>query len=134
MDAALETRRTAHRGKISRACKQKYAAAGPAARPGRSVEDQGVPTHAARSHFRPDRRLPTSGLVHHLVALRIYSDAERVIAMYRRWFEFCDRRIANAREHVIVELDTKLKFYSRHEWETETRDEKDRTSKEDDTP
>jgi len=81
-----------------------------------------------------NRRLPTSGLVHHLVALRIYSDAERVIAMYRRWFEFCDRRIANAREHVIVELDTKLKFYSRHEWETETRDEKDRTSKEDDTP
>jgi hypothetical protein len=68
-----------------------------------------------------NRRLPTSALVHHLVALRIYTDAERAITMYRRWFEFCDRRIANVREHVIVELETKLKFYSRNEWETRIR-------------
>jgi hypothetical protein len=65
-----------------------------------------------------NHRLPNNALVHHLVALRIYSDAERAIAMYRRWFEFCDRRIANVREHVIVELETTLKFYSRDEWET----------------
>ena len=68
-----------------------------------------------------NRQLPTWALVHHLVALRIYSDVERAVEMYRRWFEFCDRRIANVREHVIVELETHLKFYSHAEWETRLR-------------
>ncbi|GEM_PF-1969367 len=65
-----------------------------------------------------NRRLPTSGLVHHFLALGIYSDDARLLAMYRSWLRFCDERLPQLRAHVIVELGTELNVYSRKEWET----------------
>jgi hypothetical protein len=70
---------------------------------------------------RLNRRLPTWGLVHHLVALRIYSDVERCVEMYRRWFDFCHRRLPAVREHVIVEFGEDLKVYTEDEWKNATR-------------
>jgi hypothetical protein len=62
-------------------------------------------------------RAPERLLSHHLRLLAIYSSAESVAALYRRWFEFCDLHVPQARRHLIVEFDNKLKFYSRDEWE-----------------
>ena len=65
-----------------------------------------------------NRRLPTWGLVHHLLALGIYSNRARAVAMYRSWFRFCDERLSHVRTHVILEVGTDLRIFSRGEWET----------------
>ena len=67
------------------------------------------------------RQLPGHAFLHHLLALRICSRPDQVVAMYRRWFELCDRQISKTRAHVIVEFDSELKFYSRDEWENRIR-------------
>jgi hypothetical protein len=64
-----------------------------------------------------NRRLPTWGLVHHLLALGIYSNPARAVAMYRSWFRFCDERLSHVRAHVIVEVENELSIFSRDEWE-----------------
>ena len=61
--------------------------------------------------------LPRRPFIHHLLLLRLYTRPNEVVAMYRRWFQFCDRQIPKTRDHVIVEFDRELKFYSRDEWE-----------------
>jgi hypothetical protein len=67
------------------------------------------------------RSLPGHAFLHHLLVLRIYSRPDEVVAMYRRWLQFCDRQISKTRAHVIVEFDKELKFYSRDEWENRIR-------------
>lgn len=68
-----------------------------------------------------DRWLPGSALIRGLLIVRIYSQPDQVVALYRRWFEFCDRQISKTRDHVVVEFDRELKFYSRDDWENRIR-------------
>lgn len=67
------------------------------------------------------RRLPGHAFLHYLLVLKVCSRPDRVVALYRRWFQFCDRQFPNTRAHVIVEYDGELKFYSRDEWENRVR-------------
>lgn len=71
---------------------------------------------------RLGRWLPERPLIHHLRLIRIYARADGVLALYRGWLEYCDRDIARAREHIIVEFDRELKFYSREEWENRVKE------------
>lgn len=65
--------------------------------------------------------LPLRPFIHHLLLLRIYSHPDEVVAIYRRWFQFCDRHISKTRAHLIVEFDRELKIYSRDDWESRIR-------------
>jgi hypothetical protein len=64
-------------------------------------------------------------LVKQLKLVALYSRPEEVLRLYRRWFEFCDHRIADAVAHQIVEIDGKWKFHSRAEWENRVRPRED---------
>lgn len=64
---------------------------------------------AALRRSRPRKR--------HRNLLNIYGQSAQVVSFYRRWFEFCDRLGAKTRNHLIVEFDDALRFYSRAEWE-----------------
>jgi hypothetical protein len=68
-----------------------------------------------------NRWLPGTALIRGLLAVRIYSSTARLTALYRRWFEFCDKQNFQARGHLIVEFDSELKYYSRDEWENHVR-------------
>ena len=46
-----------------------------------------------------------------------YLQPDEIIKFYRRWLQYCDRYISKTRNNIIVEYDTKLKFYSREQWE-----------------
>ena len=61
--------------------------------------------------------LPRSLFKYTLNVLKVYTQPEQVVRIYRRWFQFCDQRVFKTRSHVILEFDEKLKFYSRDEWE-----------------
>jgi len=37
--------------------------------------------------------------------------------MYRSWLRFCDERLSHVRAHVIVEVGSELRIFSRGEWE-----------------
>jgi hypothetical protein len=68
-----------------------------------------------------NRRLPGTVLLRGLLVVKIYSRPEQVLALYRRWFQFCDEHSSKMRGHLIVEYDTELKIYSRDEWESRIR-------------
>ena len=53
----------------------------------------------------------------HEEILRAYRQPERVVDFYRSWFEFVERRFGRTSTHVIVQLDDRLQFLSRNEWE-----------------
>jgi hypothetical protein len=61
--------------------------------------------------------LPRSLFKYTLNVLKVYTQPEQVVQVYRRWFQFCDQWVSKTRSHVILEFDEKLKFYSRDEWE-----------------
>jgi len=65
--------------------------------------------------------LPGRPFIHHLRLLGLYTRPNEVVAMYRRWFHFCDHQIPNTSNHLIVEFDKTVKFYSRDEWENRIR-------------
>jgi len=49
--------------------------------------------------------------------LRAYSQPERVVGFYRSWFEFVERRFGRTSDARYVQLDDRLQFLSRIEWE-----------------
>jgi len=53
--------------------------------------------------------------------LQLYQDPAEVLALYRSWFTFTDAYFANARPHLVVEFDHRLRVLSRHEWEEVVR-------------
>jgi hypothetical protein len=63
-----------------------------------------------------NERLPTKPLLHYLLLLGTYSRPELVVALYRRWFDLCEKE-AGIEKTVIVECDDAITFYSRDEWE-----------------
>ncbi|MEE9186935.1 MAG: hypothetical protein V3U10_02760, partial [Bacteroidota bacterium] len=54
--------------------------------------------------------------------LNMYQQSSaQLVSYYRRWFQFCDETFSNASQHVILEFDENVKFYSRDEWENVVR-------------
>jgi hypothetical protein len=74
---------------------------------------------------RMNQRYPGHPLTHHLLLLRKYSCPDQVIALYRRWFQFCQGSILQAHDHLIVEYNQAIKFYQREEWFKQYRGEKE---------
>jgi hypothetical protein len=52
---------------------------------------------------------------------RFYSHPAEIVGCYREWLHFCDHYAPQTRDHLIVEFDETLKFYSRDEWEKMVR-------------
>lgn len=72
-----------------------------------------------------NQRHPGRPLTHHLLLLKKYSCPDQVIALYRRWFQFCEGSISQAHDHLIVEYNQAIKFYRRAEWLKQNRSEKE---------
>jgi hypothetical protein len=55
---------------------------------------------------------PQSAIGHHLATLKLASHPAYVVAVYQRWFRFCEEHIPRVRSHAVVELDQELNIYS----------------------
>jgi hypothetical protein len=49
--------------------------------------------------------------------LDFYTQPRSIEALYRKWFRFCELHQERTERHLIVQCDTRLRFFSRQQWE-----------------